>query len=60
MQSITSVGNSQIGKLLKGKKNKINPQVTASAISKHCGKKEGKRTKEKDKGLMRQIAFNYP
>lgn len=52
MQSIISVGNSQIGKLLEGEKN---PQVTEAAISKYCGEKR----KKEEKGLMRQIAFNY-
>ena len=36
-----------------------NPQVTEAAISKYYGEKEGKTEKE-EKGLMRQIAFNYP
>lgn len=58
MQSIISVDNSQIGKFLEGKR-KI-PQVTEAAISKYCGEKVRKREKEEEKGLMRQIAFNYP
>lgn len=39
---------------------KKNPQVTEVAISKYCGEEEGKWRKEEEKGLMRQIAFNYP
>lgn len=39
-------------------KKKKNPQVTEVAISEHCGEKEKRENEEK--GLMRQIAFNYP
>lgn len=57
MQSITTVGNSQTGELLEGKKYL---QVTEMAISEYCGENQRKEKKEEEKDLMRQIAFNYP